>query len=752
MLQRRRLRVRGTVQGVGFRPFVYREAVALGLVGYVRNDSAGVLIEVQGAPEGIAELCRRLVETPPPLARVDGVDATTVAPAAEEGGFVILTSDGEGPADVPVSVDTGTCAECLAEVDDPADRRYGYPFTNCTNCGPRYTIVLSVPYDRSATTMAAFTMCAACQREYDDPADRRFHAQPNACPACGPALRYCGPGGERIADGPAALRLAVDALDAGAVLAVKGLGGYHLAVDATSPGAVALLRRRKRRDDKPFALMVPDVAAARRLVELDADAEAALVSIRRPIVLARRQPDAPVADAVAPGLAELGVMLAYTPLHHLLMAGLGRALVLTSGNLSDEPIAHDDADALERLGPLVDGVLTHDRAVHIRCDDSVVRASPEGIQVLRRSRGYAPEPVALPFAARRQVLAVGAELKNTVALARGRAVVASHHIGDLAHLPAYEAFLQAIDHLCGLYGVTPEAVAHDLHPEYLSTKLAADLDLPAVGVQHHHAHVASCLVDHQRSDPVLGVAFDGHGFGPDGTLWGGELLIADFDGFERVGHLLAVPLPGGTAAILEPWRMAVAWAGQAGGPEVARSIGAVMDDRADAVVGLAAAPGTIRTTSVGRLFDAVAALLGGRTRVTYEGQAAIELEALAARVPVGAAQRHPVEHRWEDGQLVLDPSPLITALMEGSPGPPAAAAFHESFGRATAEAAGTLARAHGLGTVALTGGVFQNARLTGIVASALRAQGYEVLLHRTVPPGDGGISVGQAAVAAHRLG
>ena len=329
------------------------------------------------------------------------------------------------------------------------------------------------------------------------------------------------------------------------MLAVKGLGGYHLAVDATNAGAVAALRRRKQRDDKPFALMVPDVAAARRLVELDAVAEAALASIRRPIVLAPRRPDAPIADAVAPGLSELGVMLAYTPLHHLLMAALGRPLVLTSGNLSDEPIAYQDDDAVRRLGPLVDAVLTHDRPIHIRCDDSVVRATPEGIQVLRRSRGFAPEPMALPFAARRQVLAVGAELKNTVTLAKGRAVVASHHIGDLEHLPAYEAFLQAIDHLCRLYGVTPEVVAHDLHPEYLSTKLAGELDLPALGVQHHHAHVASCLVDHQRTGPVLGVAFDGHGFGPDGTLWGGELLIADLDGFERVGHLLPSPCPVG---------------------------------------------------------------------------------------------------------------------------------------------------------------------------------------------------------------
>ena len=649
-----------------------------------------------------------------------------------------------------MSVDTGTCDECLSEVTDPANRRHDYPFTNCTNCGPRYTIVLSVPYDRAATTMAGFTMCEACQAEYDDPGDRRFDAQPNACPVCGPQLRYCRPGGELVGEGPAALPLAVEALAAGAVLAVKGLGGYHLAADATNAGAVATLRRRK--------------AARRQALRTDGSRRGVRPPSRRtrrgrrggagldpaPDRAGAAPADATIADAVAPGLSELGVMLAYTPLHHLLMAALGRPLVLTSGNLSDEPIAYQDDDAVRRLGPLVDAVLTHDRPIHIRCDDSVVRATPEGIQVLRRSRGFAPEPMALPFAARRQVLGVGAELKNTVTLAKGRAVVASHHIGDLEHLPAYEAFLQAIDHLCRLYGVTPEVVAHDLHPEYLSTKLAGELDLPALGVQHHHAHVASCLVDHQRTGPVLGVAFDGHGFGPDGTLWGGEFLIADLDGFNASGICWPSPArwdrrhPG-----------TVAHGGDLG-PAGGRT-GAGRRDRcrhglpAGAVLDLAASPSTIRTTSVGRLFDAVAALLGGRTRVTYEGQAAIELEALAGPVPAGAAQRYPVEQRWEDGQLVLDPSPLIAALMELTPGAPAAAAFHESFGQATAEAAAGIARGRGLATVALTGGVFQNARLTRIVATALRAQGCEVLLHRSVPPGDGGISVGQAAVAAHRL-
>jgi hydrogenase maturation protein HypF len=744
-VERRRVRVTGTVQGVGFRPFVYREAVALELAGYVRNDAAGVLIEVQGPPDEVAELCRRLVDSPPPLARVDCIE-TTLVPPSEDVGFAILTSNVDGTPDAPVSVDTATCAECLAEVDDAADRRFGYPFTNCTNCGPRYTIVRSVPYDRPATTMASFAMCGACQREYDDPNDRRFHAQPNACPECGPRLSWND--GELV--GADALTAAVDALGRGGVVAVKGLGGYHLATDATDDTAVSGLRRRKHRDDKPFALMVPDVATARSMVELDAAGEATLTSPRRPIVVAPRRQGAPVGPAVAPGLSELGVMLPYTPLHHLLLLRLARPLVLTSGNLSDEPIAHTDDDARARLGPLVDGVLAHDRPIHIRCDDSVVRATGGAVQVLRRSRGYAPEPMRLPFPAHRAVLAVGGELKSTVSVAKATAVVASHHIGDLEHLAAYDAFVQATEHLCRLYGVRPEVVAHDLHPDYLSTKFALELDLPALAVQHHHAHVASCLVDHGRTDAVLGVAFDGHGFGPDGTLWGGELLVADLDGYTRVGHLATVALPGGSAAIREPWRMAVTWTAAAGDVDAACRVGARFDDRVDALVRVIEAPATLRTSSVGRLFDAAAAIVCGRGRAGYEGQAAMELEALAATVPLDAADVWPVEQRTEHGQLVLDPSGVIVRLASVGPGPAAAAAFHASMGRATVDAATSLARRHGLDTVALTGGVFQNARLARIVAHGLRDAGLEVLLHRDVPPNDGGISIGQAAIAAHQ--
>ncbi len=757
---RARLRVTGTVQGVGFRPFVYRHARALGLSGFVRNDSAGVLIEVEGGDDAVAELAHLIEHSAPPLARVAAVTAEPVAPLGNgaAGGFTIEASDHAGAEAAAVSVDTATCAECLAEVDDPGDRRHRYPFTNCTNCGPRYTIVLGVPYDRPATTMAGFAMCPACQAEYDDPGDRRFHAQPNACPVCGPRLAWRDPSGNALAEGDEALAATVAALCAGAVVGVKGLGGYHLAADATSEAAVAELRRRKARDDKPFAVMAADLDEAGRLVVLDERAVTALCSPRRPIVLAPRRGGSPVVDAVAPGLPELGVFLPYSALHHLLLADVGRPLVLTSGNLSDDPIAHQDDDAVARLGPMVDGLLTNDRPIHIRCDDSVVRALPTRTQVLRRSRGYAPEPLRLPMPTPRHILAVGAELKNTIAVARDGVVVASHHIGDLEHLTTYRSFLQALDHLPRLYAVQPELVAYDLHPEYLSTKVALELGLPTVGVQHHHAHVASCLVEHGRLDPVLGIAFDGTGYGPDATLWGGELLVADLSGYERVGHLRPLAMPGGVAAIREPWRMALAWLAAAEGVDAAiadRLVPAGLDGpHRAAMADLVARGAGPVTSSVGRLFDAAAALLGVRSRVTYEAQAAIELEALAATVDRSEAPRYPGTVAVTDhgGVAVLDPTPLIATVRAqrdgGTPLPLVAAGFHEALGRAVAALGADLAARRSLRSVVLTGGVFQNARLTEIVAGHLAGAGLEVLLHGGVPCGDGGISLGQAAIAA----
>jgi hydrogenase maturation protein HypF len=753
--ERRRLRVTGTVQGVGFRPFVYRLGVELGLDGSVANDSRGVIVDAEGAPGDLDELARRIGAEAPPLARIAAIDVQAGLAPTPAHGFHIVDSRAAGAPAVAVPVDVAMCDDCAAELADPDDRRYHYPFVNCTNCGPRYTIILSVPYDRAATTMARFPMCDDCRKEYEDPANRRFHAEPVACPVCGPQLRLLAAGGAVRAVRGAALDQAVADLVAGRLIAVKGLGGYHLAVDAGQPAAVSELRRRKARDDKPFAVMVADLDQARALCRLTPEAEAALTSVRRPIVLAARRGASPLAPGVAPGLPELGLMLPYTPLHHLLLAGTDRPLVMTSGNLSDEPIAHDDDDALARLGPMVDAILTHDRGIHIRCDDSVVRAVGAGtrpVQMVRRSRGFAPEPVALVRPTDHQVLAVGAELKNTVAVAKGANVIASHHIGDLEHLAAYRSFLQAVEHLCRLTGVAPDLVAHDLHPEYLSTKFAVDADLPTVAVQHHHAHIASCLVDHNHEGPVLGVAFDGLGMGPDGTLWGGELLVADLTGYRRVGHLRPVPLAGGNQAVREPWRMALAWTHAALGADAAAAYGRGVDDRWAAVLGMVQRPDTLVTTSAGRLFDAVAALCGLRSRVTYEAQAAIELEAACAAVPPGDAPGWEVDVAGDADMVVVDPSPLVARVVaeraRGTAVADIAAGFHDGLARAVATVAAGLAADNGLDTVALSGGVFQNARLSEAVAARLTAAGVGVLVHEHLPPNDGAISVGQAAIAA----
>jgi len=756
--ERRRVRVTGTVQGVGYRPFVFREAVALGLVGFVLNDSDGVLVEAEGERLKVEELCRRLSESAPPLARVTSVAWESLTPRGAEAGFRIVQSDAGGVPNAAVSIDSATCEDCLSEVDDPDDRRYRYPFTNCTNCGPRYTIVVSVPYDRPATTMRSFKMCPLCQAEYDEPTDRRFHAQPNACGRCGPHIAFYDPAGHQLAEADPALQALSQALRSGQIIAIKGIGGYHLAVDAGNEDAVAELRRRKARDDKPFAVMVADLEMARSLCLLDAAAESALMSVARPIVLAPRRPGSVIAEGVAPKIADLGVMLAYTPLHHLLMAEVDRPLVMSSGNLSDDPIAYTDEDAFARLGPLVDGVLAHNRPIYIRCDDSVVRATGRRVQMVRRSRGYAPEALTLPGRSRRQVLAVGAELKNTVSVAKDASLVCSHHIGDLEHLATYEAFLQATEHLCRLYGIEPEVVAHDLHPEYLSTKFALELELEPWAIQHHHAHIASCLAEHGHTGTVLGIAFDGLGYGTDGTMWGGEFLVADLGGFERVGHLRPVVMPGGSAAIREPWRMALSWAALALGPDATAGVGAALDPRWNQVLSLALVDETspaVRTSSAGRLFDAVASLIGLRSRVTYEGQAAIELEMLARAVSKKDAPRYPVdivEPNGVAGAVILDPSPLIATVLSelraGTDRSLIASGFHEGLGRATAKLAARLASKHGLDTVALSGGVFQNARFSETVEEALLAEGLAVLVHQSVPPNDGGISIGQAAIAS----
>jgi hydrogenase maturation protein HypF len=757
-LTRARVRVEGIVQGVGFRPFVHALAGRLGLAGLVGNDAGGVFVEVEGAAETVERFLEALAAEAPPLAVIERVTATPLAPTGISG-FAIAPSEAGGERQALVSPDTATCDDCLRELADPADRRYRYPFVNCTNCGPRFTIVRDVPYDRPSTTMAGFAMCAACAREYHDPADRRFHAQPVCCPACGPALALVDRDGRAAATEP--LAEAAARLREGAVVAVKGLGGYHLAADAADEPAVAALRARKHREDKPFAVMVADLEAARALCQVDPAEAAMLRSPRRPIVLLRRRPPgsgAAVAASVAPGNRSLGVMLPYTPLHHLLLAGVGRPIVLTSGNVSDEPIAYVDEEALGRLGGIADWFLTHDRPIHVRADDSVVRAFGGRELPLRRSRGFAPQPLGLPWPFPRHVLACGAELKHTFCLAKGVHAFVSHHVGDLENYETHRSFTEGVEHFRRLFAVEPEVVAHDLHPEYLSTKYALELDgVELEGVQHHHAHVAACLADNGEAGPVIGVAFDGLGYGPDGTIWGGELLVADLESFRRVGHLEVVPMPGGTAAIKEPWRMAAAWLDTAFGDQVPERLDVVdrHRDRWEQVVALGrSGTASPTTSSAGRLFDAVAAILGVRDAINYEGQAAVELEQLADTSETAAYPAKVTGPGTDGVPLRLDGTDLIRAVVDdlvaGVAAPLVAARFHNGLAGAAVAACRNVRADTGLGTVALSGGVFQNLLLLERTVAALEREGFRVLVHSRVPPNDAGISLGQAAVAGAR--
>src|SRR5580698_6405346 len=790
------VRVEGVVQGVGFRPFVYSLATGLGLGGLVGNDADGVFAEVEGNPAVVEEFLAALSRDAPPLARIERVTTSAMRPDGTTS-FAIAPSQPGARRRTLVSADTATCVDCLAELADPGDRRFGYPFINCTNCGPRFTIVRDVPYDRPRTTMAPFTMCELCAAEYHDPADRRFHAQPTCCPACGPALALTGAAGTVLPGDP--LAAAADLLRQGKVLAVKGLGGYHLAVDACSDAAAATLRARKHREDKPFAVMVPDVAAARRLCEVDEAAAGLLASARRPIVLLPRRRElgpgsgaevgvaagAGLAAAVAPGNRQLGLMLPYTPLHHLLLAAVAGPMVLTSGNVSDEPIVYRDGEVAERLGEIADAVLMHNRAIEIRTDDSVVRAFRGRETVIRRSRGYVPEPLDLATGFARPVLACGAELKSTFCLGRGDHAFMSHHIGDLENAETLRSFTEGIAHFRRLFDITPEVVAHDLHPEYLSTKYAAQLadgevagaaDLAGVqlvGVQHHHAHIASCLADNRASGPVIGVAFDGTGYGADGTIWGGEFLIADLAGFERAGHLAPVPMPGGAAAIRQPWRMAAAYldAAYVGGALDGLAGPGPPPDGPGAPLGTPGGldvarrnqrlwPGVLQmarrgvnsplTSSAGRLFDAAAAIIGVRDTINYEGQAAIELEQLADPAERGA-------YRAE----ITGPEPLRVAghdliraaaedLAAGAAPGVVAARFHNGVAGLITGCCLLLRERRGLSTVALSGGVFQNLLLLQATIARLERHGFDVMVHSRVPCHDGGISLGQAVVAAAR--
>ena len=757
MAVRKQIAVSGIVQGVGFRPYVYRLANERQLSGSVRNTAAGVMIEVQGAGEAVADFLARLPAQSPPLARITAVSVRDL-PCNGDRRFEIVASRGQESVRTLISPDVAICADCLRELFDPADRRYKYPFINCTNCGPRFTIVRGIPYDRPLTSMAAFTMCPACQQEYEDPRSRRFHAQPNACWECGPQVELWDGSGERIAaEDP--ISAAAEQLKHGAVLAIKGLGGFHLAVDATDAAAVERLRERKGRVDKPFAVMVPAMEAAEEFCELDAGAREAVCSAQRPIVLLRKKDPCAIAGAVAPSNRELGLFLPYTPLHYLLLAeGKFSALVMTSANRSEEPIAIDNAEAVERLRGVPDFFLVHNRDILLRCDDSVVRVSGGGVRQLRRSRGYVPVPVFLaqdvPC-----VLAVGGELKNTICLTRGRHAFLSQHVGDLENLQAFRFFAEAIGHLEKVLEIQPQVVAYDLHPDYFSTRWALlQKGVPRVGVQHHHAHIASCMAENQLDGRVIGIALDGAGYGPDGCIWGGELLLADYSGFERAGHLEYVPMPGGEAAVREPWRMAVSY--------LHRHFGrAFLDlkipfvqqlDPAKLKVSLTAMERNINsplTSSCGRLFDAVAALAGIRQRVNYEAQAAIELE-----MAMDAGKNEPgydLQVAEENGQLIFSTRRLFSELVEdlekATPAGVISARFHLGLVNALASSAEILRRRTQLTRVCLSGGSFHNRFLLEQLQARLRAKAFEVFTHSEVPAGDGGLSLGQALIAASRF-
>lgn len=741
--------IRGVVQGVGFRPFIHGLATRLNLRGFVANDGGRVAVEVEGEPDALTEFERALTTGAPPLARIDSITRRLLE-VRGDAHFQIVGSTAAPDSAVFVSADAATCDACLAELFDPSNRRYLYPFINCTACGPRLTIVTGSPYDRARTTMAPFAMCAACRSEYESPVDRRFHAEPIACPQCGPALEALDADGRTAG---AAIRTAADAIAAGQIVAIKGLGGFHLACDAGNNAAVMALRSRKHRDQKPFAVMVADLMAAEAVCEFSNDEATILGSVARPIVLLKKKTigAGPIAAAVAPDQRRLGIMLPYTPLHHLLMAAVsGRPLVMTSGNLSDEPIAIDNADARTRLRGIADLWLLHDREIRVRCEDSVVRHAGGGPILIRRSRGWAPLPVALSFDCPVPILAVGGQLKNTFALARGRAAFVSHHAGDLDDVMALDAYARDISLYERLFDIAPAVVVHDLHPDYASTRFAvARTGTRTIGVQHHHAHIASCLAEHQLGAPVIGLAWDGAGWGPDECIWGGEWLVGGRAEVDRAAHFRYVPQPGGDRAAREPWRMALAHLRDAGidhgglvtgiDPSLARVVHQMIDTGLNAPM----------TSSVGRLFDAVASLCGAPPSMSFEGQAAMWLESLAEQSADDG--RYPFAMDGSD-PLIVDTRPLIRAVHaerhRGVSTPVVARRFHTTLAEIAVTVVRSLRHRTGINRVVLSGGVFANGILTVEVETKLASQGLRVYRQQNMPPGDGGLSLGQVAVAA----
>ncbi|MDE3188252.1 MAG: carbamoyltransferase HypF [Acidobacteriota bacterium] len=760
---RRAVQISGVVQGVGFRPFVYRLAMEEALSGFIGNDTAGVTIEVEGPAERVKAFLKRLRQEAPLLARIDSIEMRDLK-ATGEADFRIVSSQVKGNVSTGIPADAATCTDCLRELLDPADRRFRYPFLNCTNCGPRFTITRRIPYDRPQTSMAVFPMCAACQREYDDPANRRFHAQPNACWDCGPRLSLVHADGSAIPSGDAVAET-IERLVAGQIVAIKGIGGFHLSVDATNETAVTRLRERKGRFGKPLAIMVRDMNAARAICALTAEEEALLQTPARPIVLSQACSGNCIAPGVAPGVPWLGIFLPYAPLQYLLFANARiNALVMTSANLSEEPIAIHNEEARARLGALADAFLMHDREILQRCDDSVMAVVDGAPQLLRRARGFVPHGVALPLDSP-PLLAVGGHLKNVFALARGRFAYQSQHLGDLENLTGLAFFRESLDHLMHTFEVVPEAVAHDMHPGYLSTswakEWARERGLRVLAVQHHHAHVAGCMAEHDLSGPVIGLALDGTGYGADGHIWGGEVLICTLGAFERFAHLEYVPMPGGEAAIREPWRMALGHlhaAGFALHDAAMRDLLGASDKETRVLVRMIErgvnAP---LTSSCGRLFDAVAAVVLGRRDVDYEAQAAIELEGIAVDEPdaPGYAMELVGGDWTRRDPARISTAPLWRALMEdmraGTGKAYIAARFHGGVAAGFVQAAMMARTATGLKQVALSGGCMHNRRLARLLRVGLEREGFEVYQHRSVSPGDGGLSYGQAVVAAAML-
>jgi len=756
-VERRAIEIVGVVQGVGFRPFVHALATRLNLRGFVTNHGGRVDVEIEGDHEALARFEKELASSAPALARIESIVARPMTPRGDRDFRIASSVIDEAPA-IYISPDVASCDACLAELFDPHDRRYRYPFINCTACGPRLTIITGSPYDRERTTMARFEMCARCRGEYGDPADRRFHAEPIACPQCGPRLETVDATGRVTGEDPIAT--AATALIAGRIVAVKGLGGFHLACDAGNPAAVAELRTRKHRDEKPFAVMVADTGAAAALCDISAAEVDLLQSAPRPIVLLQQHASgrAQVDENVAPQSNRLGVMLPYTPLHHLLMASVGgRAVVMTSGNRSDEPIAVTNDDARLRLRDIADVFLMHDRDIRVRCEDSVVRQVGASPVMIRRSRGYAPAPVVLPFDCPSPILAVGGQLKNTFALGCGRRAFLSHHAGDLDELLTLEAFERDVDLYERTFRITPRVIAHDLHPDYASTRYARRrIGVTHIGVQHHHAHIAACMAEHGLEDPVIGVACDGAGWGPDGCVWGGEFFVGDRFHVQRTAHFRYVALPGGDRAAREPWRMALAHRLDAGVDDADLFEGVGLSARKTVARMIDRGVNTPMTSSVGRLFDAVAAMCGVARAMTFEGQAAMWLESLAEQ----SADRERygfglVEPADPATPLTVDTRPLVRALEEDrrrgvSPGV-IARRFHTTVAEMIGEVALLIRARTGLNRVALSGGVFLNAILTAEVETRLVESRFEVYRHRIVPPGDGGLSLGQLAVAAARI-